>query len=179
MKTLELKPNQMITLNDYPVHSDKVLIEYFNQCKKGKELPLVPVIRKEIVKKYLDSGLVKKFKEFEKKNPQAKYFMLDGSHRTTALTLTGRMIATVVYERTEDITEARNLVGSGKILKDGVLDDTLEENCEVLNKHFKEKPYFMTVEEKAKKMVKENLIPRYMADYYDLHSPTLSSVFSK
>src|SRR3989338_968814 len=155
MKKLKLKPDEIITLNDYPVHSDKVLKEYFNKCELGEEIPFVPVIRKGIVRKYFAGKLLKKFKEFEKANPKAGYFMLDGSHRTTALTLTGCTIPVIVYEKTKDIRGARKLVATRHVLKNGTLDHTLEENCKILNRYFKGKFYFMTVEQKTKSMVKE------------------------
>jgi len=166
MKTIKLSPNQIVTLNDYPVHSANVLNEYFSKCKLGKEVPFVPVIRKEIVLNYFDAKLRKRFEEFEDENPAAQYFMLDGSHRTTALTLAGCRIQAIVYEKTEDITEARKLVPTGQILESGTLDHTLEENCKILNKHFNEKPYFMTVEQKTKKMVEERVLPPNMAESY-------------
>jgi hypothetical protein len=166
MKTIELNPNQIITLNDYPVYSDKDLREYFKKCQLKKELPLVPVVRKDIVRKYLDSKLIKKFQKFEEKNPDAEYFMLDGTHRTTALTLAGCKIAAIIYGKDEDIIEAKKLVAAGKILENATLHYTLVENCKILNKHFNIRPYFMTVEQKTKKMAKENIIPQYMIDAY-------------
>lgn len=167
MRTIELNPDQIITLNDYPVHSDDVLREYFNKCKLGKEIPFVPVIRKDIVRNHFDDdGLIKEFKQFEKINPAAEYFMLDGSHRTTALILAGCKITSVVYENEEDIGEARKLVATGQILDNETLAHTLEENCEILAQHFSEKPYFMTVGQKTKRMVKESIIPQHMVDSY-------------
>jgi hypothetical protein len=157
MKKLELNPNQIITLNDYPVHSDSVLREYISKCKLGEKLPFVPVIRKDIVRKYLDSEILNIFEEFEKEN-KVEYFMIDGSHRTTALSFSGCKIISMVYETDEDIVEAKKLVSTGQILENGTLDHTLEENCEILNKHFKEKPYFMTVEQKTKKMIEEGIL---------------------
>ncbi len=53
--------------------------------------------------------------------------MLDGSHRTTALTLACRSIAVVMYETDMDIREARGLVATGQILENGTLDLTVEE----------------------------------------------------
>ena len=168
MKTIELAPNQIITLNDYPVHSDSVLSEYFSKCKLGEEVPFVPVIRKDIVKKYFDNKLLEEFERFEHQNPIAEYFMLDGSHRTTALTLAGCKIRVVIYQTDSDITEAKKLVATGQILKSGTLEDSLEENCEELYRHFKEKPYFMTVEQKAAKMVREKILPKNMVESYRL-----------
>lgn len=166
MKTIKLNPNQIITLNDYPVYRDKDLREYFKKCQLKKELPLVPVVRKDIVRKHLDSKLIKKFQKFEQKNPVAEYFMLDGTHRTTALTLAGCKITVIVYEKDEDIIEAKELVATGQILENATLYYSLVKNCEILNKHFNIRPYFMTVEQKTKKMVKKRVIPKYMIDAY-------------
>ena len=157
---MELDPNQIITLNDYPVHSDSVLGEYYKKCKLGEDVPFVPVIRKEIVRKYLDSRLLEEFERFEHQNSVAEYFMLDGSHRTTALTLAGCKISAIVYETDSDIEEAKKLVATGQILQNDTLEHSLQENCEILNKHFREKPYFMTVEQKSEKMRREKKIPQ-------------------
>lgn len=160
MKTLEVNADQIITLNDYPVHSEKVLIKYFNKCKEGEKTALVPVVKKDFVKKYFNKSLLAKFAKFEKENPLVEYFMLDGSHRTTALTLAGCNIIITIYENDKDIKKAKKLVSTGQILENGTLDYNLKENYEILNKHFSEKPYFMTVRQKTEKMIKENVLPK-------------------
>ena len=158
MKTTKLNPNQIITLNDYPLYSNDVLSRYLDRCRRGEDLPLVPVIGKDTVRKYLSAELSQVFVAFEEKNPAAEYFMLDGSHRTTALALSRRTIAAVIYETDSDVAEARRLVATGQILENETLDLTVEENCEVLNKYFAEKPYFMTVQQKADKLIQDNYI---------------------
>ncbi len=170
MNTEELSPTQIITLNDYPVHSSEMLSEYFEKSKAGEELPLVPVIKKSVVRKYLSDKLCKVLEEFEKSNGAADYFMIDGSHRTTGLTLTGRKIRVIHYEKDEDIIEAKNLVSKGQVLQNGTLDHTLEENCKILNSHFSEKPYFATVEQKAKRMIEDKVIPDAMIEYYTMNT---------
>jgi len=159
MKTIELNPDRIITLNDFPVHNAKVLTDYFRRFKQGEKPALVPVIMKEHVKKYFEPDLLKKFRIFERKY-RAEFFMLDGSHRTTALTLAGLKIQAIIYENDKDILEAKKLVRSGKIMPSGTLDHTFEENCEILNKHFKKKPYFFTVKQKTDVMISENKIPK-------------------
>jgi hypothetical protein len=166
MKTFELKPSQIITLNDYPVHSDSVLEKYFKQARDGKELPLVPVIRKNIVKQYFGGSLLDQFEAFENANPSAEYFMLDGTHRTTALNLAGRPIKAILYEKDRDITEARKLVKTGQMCKDGTIELSFGENCEELERHFREKPYFMTVRQKTEKMITEGKLPKPMKDCF-------------
>jgi len=160
MKTTELSPNQIITLNDYPLYSNDVLSRYLDRCRMGEDLPFVPVISKEIVRGYFGAELLRTFAEFEQQNPAAEYFMLDGSHRTTALTVAGRSIAAVIYETDVDIREARGLVATGRILENGTLDLTVAENCEVLSRYFSEKPYFMTVQQKADRLIRDNHIPQ-------------------
>lgn len=162
METIELNPDQIITLNDYPLYSNKVLNEYFDKCKLGTKVPLVPAIKKDIVRGHFGNELLKKFEQFEEKNQMAEFFMLDGSHRTTALTLAGCKITAIIYEKDDDIREARKLVETGQILENETLNHTLKENCEILDKHFKEKPYFVTVEQKVKRMIQENYISQYM-----------------
>ncbi|MBT5021556.1 hypothetical protein HOK51_09905 [Candidatus Woesearchaeota archaeon] len=166
MNIIEIKPNQLITLNDYPVHRADKLESYFNKCRQGSELALIPVIKKEIAKKYLDPELREEFEQFEKENPFAEYFMLDGSHRTTALNLTHHNIQIIIYETDEDIIRAKEMMSSGKVLENDTLNHNLEENCKMLNKHFKQKKSFMTVEEKTKRMVEEQLVSQNMIQEY-------------
>jgi hypothetical protein len=166
MKTVDLAPEQIITLNDYPIHSYRVLSGYYSRCRSGEELPLVPVIRRDMVREYLDDELVEEFERFERQNPVAEYFMVDGSHRTTALDLAGCSIAVIIYETDSDIEEARRLVATGQVLQNATLEYSLEENCGILNRHFKEKPYFMTVEQKTEKMKREGELPEDMAGSY-------------
>ena len=137
MKTIALNPNQIITLNDYPLYSNSVMSKYFDKSMTGEDLPFVPIVSKDIVRIYFKADLSKIFREFEKRNPAAKYFMLDGSHRTTASTLAGRNIKAIVYETDSDIDEAQKLVITGQILENGTLYHTLEENCEILYNYFK------------------------------------------
>lgn len=158
MKTTELRPTQIITLNDYPLYSNDVFHRYLERCKVGDILPFVPVISKTIVKLHLGPELTGTFDDFERQNPEAEYFMLDGSHRTTALALSGRAIPVVIYASDADIVEARTFVASGEVLENGTLDHTLAKNCEILHRRFAEKPYFQTVLQKTEKLLQDGYI---------------------
>jgi len=172
MKTFELDPSSIITLNDYPVHSDEVLTDYFDNVKAGNELPLVPVMRKDAVRSHLGDTLLKEFEQFEADNPTAEYFMLDGSHRTTAQTLAGHQIRVVLYESDEDVAEARKLVADGQILANDTLDHTLVENCEILREHFEVKTHFETVRQKTERMVNDEILPtRISKGYKEVSAP--------
>ena len=158
MKTTELRPTQIITLNDYPLHSNDVFLRYLERCEGGNDLPFVPVISKTIVKPHLGPELTDIFDDFERQNPEAAYFMIDGSHRTTALTLSGCLIPVVIYASDADIVEARTFVASGEILENGTLDHTLAENCAILRQLFSEKPYFQTVLQKTERLIRDGYI---------------------
>ena len=134
---------------------------YYSRCLNGQELPLVPVIHKAIVHSYFPPDLSKKLAAFERVNPSATYFMLDGSHRTTALTLTGHKITVIIYATDTDIAEARKLVVTGQVLDNGTLTHSLAENCVILRQHFQKKPYFMTVHHKTEKLIRDRYIAQY------------------
>ncbi len=86
--------------------------------------------------------------------------MLDGNHRTTALTLSGRRIAVIEYRNDRDIREAKKMVTTGGVVENRTLDLTLDENCELFREHFRGISDFMTVEQKTKKMVDEGVLPQ-------------------
>ena len=165
MKKLNLKSNQLITLNNFPLHSLSVVEKYFNKCKLGEPLFSVPVIKKDIVIKYFDDATLKEFKEFEKQNPSSEYFMLDGSHRTTALTLSHKDINAISYETNSDINNAKLTLKDHNPNSD-ILDHSLEENCEILTRHFTKTAYFMTVEQKTKKLVDTDNLPKNLSEDY-------------
>jgi len=151
MNKLNVKPEEIITLNDYPVHSLKVLNEYVEKCKSKQLIDFIPVIEKDIMKTFFDKQTLEKFKEFEKTHPSAKYFMLDGSHRTTALTINNAPIEIITYRNDKDIANSKNY-WAGEVFDKSPLTLSLEENCNILNNHFKKKTYFFTVLEKTEKM---------------------------
>lgn len=161
MKTITLTPHQIITLNDYPIYSVETLRLYFAQCLSGQELPLVPVIGKAIVRQYFTPKLSERLESFERANPLAIYFMVDGSHRTTALALAGRKINVIEYATDADIAEARGFVVTGQVLDNATLGHSLAENCVILQRHFQERPDFMTVQQKTEKLIRDNYIARY------------------
>ena len=147
-----------VTLPSFRSNSDSVFRGYLDRCAAGDDLPFVPVMSKIIVRPYFGRELASVFRDFEMRNPEAVYFMLDGSHRTTALTLMKRLIAVVLYESDEDIVEAKTMVAFGQILENATLDHTLAENCEILRCHFHERPYFETVQQKTERLIRDGYI---------------------
>ncbi len=57
MKITALNPDQIITLNDYPLYSHSVFRKYYSKCKNGEDLAFVPLISKDIVKKHFYAEL--------------------------------------------------------------------------------------------------------------------------
>jgi len=167
MKLKELHPNQIITLNDFPVHNEHILKIFFKIFKESyaKMIPPCPVMHKRLIITSFDKKLLVEFKEFEKKHPKAEYFLLDGSHKTTAANLTGNNIKVMIFETNKDIQEAKKLVNVGELFS-LMAGDTIKKNADDLKEHFTKNRGFQTVEEKTKRMVKEKVIPKYMIKYY-------------
>jgi hypothetical protein len=164
-----LRPEQIVTLNSYPVHNLQILKIYFRifQKEQGKIMPPCPVLHKStgiplIKGKGKYNSLLN---NFLKSHPKAEYFLLDGTHKTTAAALTHSLIPVIVFRNNEDIKEAKKLVGKGEIFSLTV-GSTIRENLEDLRKHFFKTMIFQTVAEKTEKMVKTQILPKYMIDVY-------------
>lgn len=173
MKIKKLKPEEIMTTRDFPVHNLHILKVYFKICKEGAQelLPPTPVIPFSVGLPLLSKGLEKynqRIKDYLKKNNRVKYIMLDGSHKTTALTLTHKKIHVVILEDDKDIKEVRELIKTGEIFGINKLS-TIKEELGILVKHFKNAKFFESVEDKTNRMVKKRVIPKYMIDFY-LHS---------
>ena len=173
MEIKNIKPNEIITTRDFPVHNEHVLKIYFRICKKGhqKILPPTPVIPLSVGLPLLD-GKSKKTQEYNqrlrehiKKNKRIKYIMADGSHKTTALTLTHKPIHAMILKTDEDIKEVRDLIEAGEVFS-MITKETIKEELKNKARHLKNAKFFESVEDKTKRMVKEKVLPKFMMDYY-------------
>lgn len=173
MKILNLKPNEIITTRDFPVHNLNILKIYFRICKEGHKelLPPTPVIPLSVGLPLLDGKSKKnqeynkKIKEYIKKNKKIKYLMVDGSHKTTALTLTHKPIHAMILKTDVDIKEVKELIKTGEIF--GIYKiENIKKQLKEIAKHLKPAKFFETVEDKTKRMVKKKVIPDYMIKYY-------------
>ncbi|MEK6964454.1 MAG: hypothetical protein AABX70_08600 [Nanoarchaeota archaeon] len=175
MQYKKLHPNQIITLNDYPVHNEQILKLYFRIFHKGhsKIVPPCPVIHKSTVvpqliykgkkaKKY--SHLLSQFLET---HPKAEYFLIDGSHKTTAATLSHKPIRVMIFRTNHDIKKAKKLVEQGEIISLTTGGRSIKDILKALKKHFLKTMTFQTVEEKTEKMVGKKDIPQYMIRNYN------------
>lgn len=170
MKFKQLSPTQIITTQDFPVYNTNILEQYFNIYKKNKgdDLPPVPLIHVNLAFPYFTQPVISLLQEFLEKNPQVEFFLLNGSHRTTAANLTRHQIKGVVLEQEGDIKPAQQIKFKGKKYQH-LLEDTIIENIEGLVKHFHDAKKFETVQEKTDRMIKERTIPQYIIDYYGIH----------
>jgi hypothetical protein len=174
MKYRLLHPNQIITLRDYPLYNQHILRIYFRIFSKGqgKILPPCPVIHKSTGVPFACGKDAKSKKyntllnDFLKKNPNAEYFLLDGSHKTTAATLSKRMVPVVIIEQNKDLKEAKKLIKSGDFFGWYSVEDSIKEAIDVLVKHHIDSEKFLTVEDKAKLLVKNKDIPDYIVSFY-------------
>jgi len=162
MQTIRLTPDRLVTLTDFPVQNEHVLKIFFRIYDEGcgRIVPPVPVIHKDLVIPAFSEVVREKFTEFAEKNP-AEYFLLDGSHRATAATLTGSKISAMVLKSKEDIVEAKQLANAGELFQ-FLLKDSMQGIIRDLVAHFAKNPIFQTVEQKTLRMCDECVIPKYM-----------------
>ncbi|MBT4349252.1 hypothetical protein HOD19_00515 [bacterium] len=162
MKKISLQAEQIMTTNDFPVHNEQVLKIYFKIAKANPELlPVTPVIHKSLGL----SVLGEKVQNFFEKNSELEYIMCDGSHKTTALTLTDNPINAMLLESDNDIKEFKALIDSGEIFS-FACSDSIKEILKDKAEHFAEAEFFQTVKSKTDRMVDEKVIPQYMIDFY-------------
>ncbi len=173
MKIKNLKASAIITTKDFPVHNLHILKIYFRICKHGhhKVLPPTPVIPISVGLPLLNEKTRKakeynnRIREYLAKNRNVRYFMVDGSHKTTALTLAHKPIHAMLLKTNKDIKEFKDLVELGEVFS-MMGKETIRKELDDLARHFKDAEFFETVEEKTKRMVKKRVIPGFMIEYY-------------
>lgn len=165
MEFKELSPTQVTTTRDFPVHSVEVLKEYFEIFKSGcgEDLPPVPIMHRNLVIPHLEESTRVLFQEYLRQNPQAEYFLLNGSHRTTSANLTRYMIKGILLATEEDIQRARQIKINGAMYNHG-LNDTIGGNIKNLVDNFRGIKMFQTVQQKTDRMANERVIPQHMIE---------------
>ncbi len=173
MKIKNLNPNEIITTKDFPVHNPHILKIYFKICKHGNTeiLPPTPVIPLSVGlpllkgKSKTEKEYNKRIKDYVKRNKKIKYIMCDGSHKTTALTLTHNLIHSVILKKDSDIEEIRELVKTGDVFSMNT-GKTIKKELKEKAEHLKDAKFFESVKDKTDRMVKEKVIPDFMIKYY-------------
>ena len=171
----KLSTNQIMTLSDFPVHNEQVLKLYHRMYWKGASL-LVPPLPVVIIDKGQlelagDSKEILQYnallKKFLTKHPEVKYCFVDGSHKSTAAALCGKKIASMILTTDEDIKKARIMVEAGELfsLTTGGTN-SIEDAIDILRKNFLKAMLFETVAEKTARMVRANVVPKYMIKIY-------------
>ena len=178
MQLTNLHPNQIMTTNDFPVHNEQILKIYFKICQRGHPeiLPPLPVYHKSQGLPLL-SGPNKEIKKhntaiekFFKENPEIEYILMDGSHKTTALTLTHNLIPAIMLKTDQDIKKLKKMEETGEIFSFAgpfTIKKILKDKAE----HFFEADFFQSVESKTKRMVEAKVIPQFMTQYYKNSKP--------
>lgn len=174
MKIKNLKPSEILTNRDFPVHNTHILKIYFKICINGHKeiLPPTPVVPLSVGLPLLKTKTKKakeynaRIKKYVKENKNVKYFMCDGSHKTTALTLTHNKIHAVILKTDKDIREVQELVKTGDAFS-MMIESTVKKELQDQADHLKKAKFFETIEDKTKRMVKEKVIPDYMIKFYE------------
>lgn len=167
MEFKELNTAQVITTRDFPVHSAEVLQWYFEIYKSGEsdDLPPVPLMHIDCVAPHFEEVESTLLQEFLRRNPQVGYFLLNGSHRTTAANLAKHRIKSMLLRTRKDIQEAGQIKFRGQIYQHGLLDDVMG-NIKDLVKHFSGTDKFETVQQKTDRMVNERVLAEHMIAHY-------------
>jgi hypothetical protein len=177
MEIKNLKPDEILTTKDFPVYSLHILKIYFRICESGNELilPPTPVIPLSVglpllsgeSKKIEDYNL--RIKKYLKENEKIKYILIDGTHKTTALTLTHKPIHAMVLETDDDIKEVKYKIETGEIF--GIYEiENIKKELKKMAEHFKDAGFFESVEDKTRRMIKKDVLPKYMVKSYDENS---------
>jgi len=177
MKLLEITDNEIVTMDDYPIHdlqtgvSDGVILKlYFRIFQKhcANIVARTIVLPKELVASAFDKKIKKKFDEFEKNHPQVKYFALDGNHRTTAASLTKSKIPVMLFENDQDCKDVQKMNDSAEVFRP-YTNNSIDECVLELKDHFLKVEQFYTVAEKTKRMVEDMSVemPQYMRDSFN------------
>ena len=177
MQLLEIKDNEVVAMDDYPIHdlktgvSDGVILKlYFRIFQKNcaNIVARTIVLPKELVASVFDKKIKKKFDEFEKNHPKVKYFALDGNHRTTAASLTKSKIPAMLFENDQDCKDVQKINNSAEVFRP-YTNNSIDECVLELKDHFLKVEQFYTVAEKTKRMVADMSIdmPQYMRDRFN------------
>ena len=167
MEFKELNPSQVITTRDFPVHSAKFLEKYFEifQSGNGFDLPPVPLVHTDLVTLHFEEPISSILQEFLRQNPQAEYFLLNGSHRTTSANLTRHLIKGMLLATEQDIEQANQIKFRGEMYQHG-LHSSIIGNIRDLVDHFSGAEKFQTVQQKTDRMADEKVISQHMIEYY-------------
>ena len=173
MTRLYARPDQVITLNDFPVHHEQCLKIYFRIFSTGHSdiIPPCPVIHKSTGTPFIkgSSKTAQKYNavlaKFLEDRPESEYFLLDGTHRTTAAALSHSEIPLLVFQGDNDIRDAKKLVKQGELFS-LTTGNSITDCVRILQRHFVKTMLFQTVAEKTLKMVRQKVVPQYMIDFY-------------
>lgn len=174
MKLLEITDNEIITMDDYPIHdlqtgvSDGVILKLYFRIFQEHCANIVArtiVLPKKFVAPVFDKKIKKKFDEFENNHPHVKYFALDGNHRTTAASLAKSKIPAMLFENDQDCKEIQKRNNRAEVFRP-YTNNSINECILELKNHFLKVEQFYTVAEKTKRMVEDISIdmPQYMRD---------------
>jgi hypothetical protein len=173
MQILQIKPDHILTTHDFPVHNEHILKMYFKMARHSAQLiPPTPLIRVSLQTLLLPENFPnairhnQAIKVYLEKHPEIGFVMLDGSHKTTALTLTHNLIHALVAENDDDLQAIFKMVDDGELF--GFCNPkTITETILEVAKEQSRSTDFHSISSKTLRMVEEKVIPQYMINYYN------------
>ncbi len=195
-----LLPEQIIVPGEYEVSNELILKIYFRVFDRGhgRDLPPVIVVHKEMYDIFLDVTELdprninyrndKSFYENYNRIVRnayaagAEYFLLNGNHRSIAATLTQQSISALEIRVDEDIRTGNQMVETGELFDEPIVDETLNDSRLKLKGHLKEyllsnvegirsigkviDTFPLTVKERVDLLVSNDNLPEYMKKRY-------------
>ena len=195
-----LQPEQIIVPGEYELGNESILKIYFRVFDRGhgEDLPPAIVINKTTAGLPLPGGYHPEHESHKRyrvalenyldKNPNTKYFLLDGNHKTVASALCHVPIHVLELQSDSDIAEGQKLVESGDFFNWTIPGETLEEVMRKLGDHLfnYEDPdasffdrvrkldscgsyyndNFETVADRVRRLTSNGDIPQYMIERY-------------
>lgn len=111
------------------------------------------------------SGILEKIAQFNKDG--ARYFLLDGNHRSAAATLTHQPISALELQTDEDLEEVRKMVGRGELFDFKRECASLVELIGSFYEFCKDRlEDFSTVRERIDELTSNGDLPKYMTERY-------------
>lgn len=199
MKRKILQPEQIIVPGEYKLGNESILKIYFRvfDIGHGEDLPPTIVAHKNAADVLLDtaelntSGInYRNYKTFYENYNRilksafysgAKYFLLDGNHKSVAAALTHMPISALELREDEDIKKGKQMVERGELFDWTIPGETLEESMgklkDCLARYLSNvdginlngtviDTYPLTVRERVNELTSNGDLPQYMKERY-------------
>ena len=167
MQEITIKPEEIIAPGINEFKSPDAVYYMWREYVIGNPviIPKAVVMHQAVTRIYMHH--IPELEEFLEKNPDAKYFLLDGTHRGIAATLVNRDISAYRIMNTDDLgmVEYHRMNGN---LPPGteIQGNSLQEICLNIKRHFEQETRILTLRELTADLVAKRMVPEYMRSHY-------------